>query len=307
MLKTRRIDWIVCSVVFVIGLILLGLEVFSDLYGTTPESELTTVEGSASEAQVSRIEGTSYVRFTVNHQTVDYSSDMPGYTKVVEAIKSATPMSLGISTKQETLFPRDGWVPLYTLAIGAEVLLTYQDTVGKGYRSSHSLLYMALVLLCISGWGFWTSYRNRNAKNLTLEERAAAWQDPRRARMAALLFSIAIYSAVLFALLHPDSMPTSIKVFGESPLGLPLRLFLWMLITIVLLPLPIAAWHGYQIIFRFLAGGGRLSKLNMVRALVKTPAEHEDLRRSRNIVLGIFAFYVGLIVAWIVYADSHGL
>ncbi len=38
-------------------------------------------------------------------------------------------MTIGVSTKRETLLPRKGWVPLYTLEIGMESILTYETTV----------------------------------------------------------------------------------------------------------------------------------------------------------------------------------
>lgn len=300
-------DWLFCIGLFVVGLGCLGVAEFGRRHGTTPEDQLTVVTGRATNATSSSFQGTTYLRFTIQDQTVDYSSDLPSFERVVDAIRRGTSMTIGVSTKRETLFPRDGWVALYSLSINDKPVLTYDHTVTKGYRGSNTTFIVAGVLLAISTWGLLTCYRNRNATPLTPTQLAVAWNDPKRARTAGIVLTVAIYGAVMFAMLHEDSMPTSIKVFGEKPLGLPLRLFIGIFFSLLMIPLPFAAWHGYRIIFRHASEGGSLGQVALVRSILTTAKIHPELKRSQVIVLTIIAFYLALIFGWAIYADSRGI
>lgn len=307
--RTRPIDWIVCLALFAVGLFFLAAGEFARRYGTTPESALTVVTGPATDATRSSYRGTEYLRFTVAGQTVDYSSDLRGYARLLDAIAHGEPLTIGVSTRRETLIPRSGWVPLYTLAIGGETLRSYHETVTTGYRSSNAPFLLAAVLLGLGGWGLLSCYRNRNqsAAPPSPQEVAAAWRDPRRVRLAAAVVSGALYAGLLSAVLHPDSMPTSVAVFGERPLGLPLRLFIFLFFSLLFLPVPFASWHGFLILFRNAAEGGGFGKPEIVRAILSTPSVHKDLRRSRRIVVATGIFYLALMAAWIWYADSRGI
>ncbi len=72
----------------------------------------------------------------------------------------------------------------------------------------------------------------------TAESRLSAWNDAGRIRKATLLLSVALYAGLLFALLHPDSMPQWERFLGVHPFGLPLIIFVTFVITIFYLPLP---------------------------------------------------------------------
>ena len=306
--NTRWVDWAVCFGIFVLGLFILAVGEFSRRHGTTPESELLSFTGRATHATQSRSNELTYLRFTLDGQTVDYASDHRGFSKVVDAIREGIPMKIGVSHKRETLLKRTGWVPLYTLSIGDEHLLTYHETVSKGYRASKAPHILSLFLLTIGGWGLLKCFRNRNRifEPISPQQLAARWNDPKRIRAATILFSVAVYGATLSAILHPDSMSTSRAAFGESPFGLPLRLFLVLLFTALLLPLPIAAWHSFRIIFRSASEGGGFGKGDILQALWRIPLRHQDLKHSRFVSLAVAAFYLALMVAWIWYADSHG-
>ena len=216
-------------------------------------------------------------------------------------------MTIGVSTKRETLFPRDGWVALYSLSIDDKSILTYDHTVTKGYRGSNAAFIVACVLLAISTWGLIACYRNRNTTPLTPAELAIAWNEPRRVSTAAIVLSVLISGAVMFAMLHEDSMPTFIKVFGERPLGIPLRLFVGIFVSLLMIPFPFAAWHGYRIVFRHASEGGGLGQVAMVRSIFTTAKIHPDLKRSQVIVVTIVAFYLILMFGWAIYADSRGI
>lgn len=301
------LDWLFSAGLLPIGLFCLVVGEFGRRHGTTPEPELLVVTGAASQVKTSNVGGEHYLWFTIEGQTVDYSSERTGFGKVVDAIRRGIPITIGVSTKRETLFPRNGWVALYTLSIGGEDLLTYHDTVTKSHRASNAPFILAAVLLMTSIWGLSTCYRNRHATPLTPVELVAAWNDPRRSRTAAILLSLVLYTGVMFAMLHDDSMPTSIKVFGELPLGLPLRVFLWLFFTILLIPLPFAACHGFRILFRHASEGGGLGQIRMIRALFTAPSRHSELRRSQIIVISIIAFYLVLMFGWAIYAETRGI
>jgi hypothetical protein len=305
--RTRFVDWAFCLAVLMVGLLCLAAAEFARRHGTTPESSLTVVTGRATNATASSFQGLTTLRFSVEGQTVDYPSNLPGYPRVAEAIRKGQPLTLGVSTQRETLFPHPGWVALYTLAIGGEELLTYQHTVTKGYRASSGPFIIPAVLLFAAGWGLLTCYRNRNLARVSQAEILAGIRDPKRARTAAILTSIAFTAAVMFATLQEDSLATFQKVFGARPLGLSLRLFVGIFIGLLLLPMPLAVWHGFKILFRGLSEGGGLSKFQMIRYVFEVPSRHPDLRVARRIVLGVSGFYAALVVAWILYTESHGL
>ena len=152
--RTRLIDWLGCSAFLVAGLVFLAAGEYGRRYGTTPESELIVTTGVAGDATVTTVRGrygqtTDFLWFTVNGHRVDYASDTKGYGRLMEAVKTGVPLTVGVSTKRETLFPRQGWVPIYSLSIGTEPLLTYHDTVTKGYRGSNAPFIVGGVFTAI--------------------------------------------------------------------------------------------------------------------------------------------------------------
>ncbi len=307
--RVRTVDWLVSAVIFLPGLFFLLVGEFSRRYGTTPESQLTVVSGPADSATRSRVSGTDYLRFRVSGYTVDYASDQRGFGRVLQAIEQGEALTIGISTRRETLFPHSDWVALYTLSVGGQQLWSYQDTVTHGYRGSNAPFILAAFLLALGGWGLITCYRQRGqiARELSAQQIAAHWNDPRRIRMAAILISTVFYIAMLTALLHPDSTATSVGAFGERPLGMPVRLFVGLLSTLCFLPTPVAALHLYRLVFRAAGQGGGFGKGDILRAVFVMGSTEVDLRTSQRIVVGIGLFYLLLMIAWISYASYRGI
>lgn len=165
--RTRWIDWLGCGAIGFIALFFIAAGVSNHLIGTTPEEDLITATGIAKGATVSTVAGrygatTDFLWFSVEGYRVSYASDQDGYDQVLEAIRSGQEITIGISTKRETLFPRKGWVPLYTLKLGSEPILTYQSTLGKGQQGSNAASIVGAVLLLISSWGLFRCFSYRN-------------------------------------------------------------------------------------------------------------------------------------------------
>lgn len=164
--RTRVIDWIVSTACLLVALFFILVGVYSHFHGTTPESELVEKTGSATDATISSVldrsgRTTYYMWFSVDGYRVVYASDQNGYNRLLSAVRDGTPLTIRISTLRETIFPRNGWVPLYSLSIGTDVLLTYRDTVMKSYRGSNAAFIVGGVLSAIALFGLFTCIRNR--------------------------------------------------------------------------------------------------------------------------------------------------
>ena len=166
--RTRPVDWFFSGLALAAGLLFLVAGEFSRHYGTTPESGLTHARGPATDVEFSSVTGrfgdsTDYVHFAVGGYRVSASSREPFFPRLVQAVKSGEELSIGVSTRRETLFPRSGWVPLYTLAIGPEVLLTYETTLRESYRSGYASHIVGGVFTCIGIFALCMCRKNRQA------------------------------------------------------------------------------------------------------------------------------------------------
>ncbi|MCW1884735.1 hypothetical protein OKA04_08345 [Luteolibacter flavescens] len=163
---TRLTDWLFCGAMFLFAVGGLSLGEFNRRHGATREAELTEVSGLASDAEVSTVKGeygarTKFLKFTVEGFRMTYPDDKPGYDRVFAAVESGTPVTVKVSTKRETVFPRDGWVPIYALTIGDDVVLTYQQTIAEKRGSSKAMHIFGGVLTVIAVYGLYGCYRNR--------------------------------------------------------------------------------------------------------------------------------------------------
>ena len=135
------------------------------------------------------------------------------------------------------------------------------------------------------------------------------WLEPGKSRKAAILMSVAIYGAMLFAMLQPDSMEYTLKMFSATsgPFGTPLWLIVALSVTVVFLPLPFAFYHLFQIMFRGASEGRRLSGFGIVHSVFAVPSRHPDLRRSRFIVLLILGGYIAAMFIYAFLADEAAI
>ncbi len=166
--RTHLIEWVVYAVLLLTGLFLLAANEFDRRHGTTPKQELTVVTGKPTGATPSKIRSrmghvTHTLRFTVEGQTTEYDSTLPGFQRILEAVRNGATMTLAVSTNRETLIPRNGWVPLYFLSIGPDQVVTYEDMITTRYHGSTAVTIGACALLFVSGLNLCTCYKNRHA------------------------------------------------------------------------------------------------------------------------------------------------
>ena len=137
----------------------------------------------------------------------------------------------------------------------------------------------------------------------------ARWLQPARVTQATIIGSLVIFAGLLFALLHPDSMPQTQEVFGgmAAKTGLPLWAVVVLVVGIAYLPFPFALWHLFRIVFRGASEGEVISKFGLVRAIFTVPSRHPDLRGSRWMVLLIFGGYLVAILIFAYLADERDM
>ena len=163
--KPRGRDWSVAVGLLVLGLATIGLDCFNRLYGTTPEAELTLVEGRPGDASLSRVSGsngasTDYLRFRVGGFRTIYASDLPGYPEVASAVERGGPVRIWVSTRRETVFLRAGWVPLYRMESGGKPIVTYDEVVASKAAERGPLLLGGAFLTAFGVWALCTCLRD---------------------------------------------------------------------------------------------------------------------------------------------------
>ncbi|MCE9609280.1 MAG: hypothetical protein K8R23_03535 [Chthoniobacter sp.] len=137
----------------------------------------------------------------------------------------------------------------------------------------------------------------------------ARWLQTARITKATVIVSLAILAALLMGFLHPDSAPHNQEAFGNIALklGVPLRVFVIVVVGVAYLPLPLAFWHLFRIVFRGASEGVAISKFWIARAVFTVPRRHRDLRVSRLIVLLILGGYIVAMLTYAYIADERDL
>src|SRR6266540_2098866 len=91
--------------------------------------------------------GAFVLKFTVGGFRTEYSSKRPRYEEILAAVRGGQPVQAWVSTKQETLFPRRGWVPLYKLRLDGKIVLDYDTTVAEKADRDRPLLILGCIVL----------------------------------------------------------------------------------------------------------------------------------------------------------------
>lgn len=161
--QTPLISWVFCSALFLFGIFCLCMSFWD---GTTLEDELSFAEGVPTDVTLTLVKGRyGHKHYTLKFSVADYrtefGSDSPKYEEVLSAVTSKVPVEIGVSTRQETLFPRAGWVPLYKMSVNGKPILTYSDVIDNKAERGRGALPVALFLLGASGWGLLGCFRNQ--------------------------------------------------------------------------------------------------------------------------------------------------
>ena len=162
-----------------LGFLLFGVGIFwlSVFSSKTPENELTLAEGVPSEVSVTHLNlgrkhSTDVLHFSVGGYRTEYGSKSPKFQEVLEAVRREDPIQIWVSTKQETLFARSGWVPLYKMSVQGKLVLTYSDVMEKDSEGSLSSWICGGFILALGLYaGFlWYRARRRYTAWVRLEE-----------------------------------------------------------------------------------------------------------------------------------------
>jgi len=163
------LEWILCGAFFCLGLFVVFVWVFSNINGITAEKDLTLAQGVPEDATETMLSGrngskTYFVKFNVKEFHTEYSSDDAHYAEVLAAVKSEKPLKVWVSTKQETLLPRQGWVPLYKLESSGKTIVAYEDTVKTSKKGANAMLIVGLAITAIGAISLNTNRQNAKLK-----------------------------------------------------------------------------------------------------------------------------------------------
>ncbi len=104
--------------------------------------------------------------------------------------------------------------------------------------------------------------------------------------------------------LDPKVRAVQASAFGAAPFGLPVGLVVSLAELVLFAPLFWVFVHLMRIVMDAQKRGGSLSKLGIMLAVARAGPEW---RRSQTIVVAGFVYFVALMAAWILFADSRGI
>jgi hypothetical protein len=113
-----------------------------------------------------------------------------------------------------------------------------------------------------------------------------------------MLLAVIFYGTLLYSASFPDSQAVFRALWGEKPLGLPLRWVVMLGLTVLYAPAFFVLPHLVPLVP---VGSGSLGALV---SILRAPAER---RRSRNIALAGIVYFLAVGLAWIAYAAHRGV
>lgn len=139
----------------------------------------------------------------------------------------------------------------------------------------------------------------RSRRGLPPPQRAIARRSPREQTELVLRFvTPLVFLIVLGTTQMADSLAVFRALWGDDPLGLPLRLVVAAGVSVLYAPLFFAARH----VAPFFSPGD--DELDLLVHLVKAPSHH---RRSRRVVVATIVYLVVLFASWIAYTSHRGV
>ena len=118
-------------------------------------------------------------------------------------------------------------------------------------------------------------------------------------------FTIGLYAILIGSALASDEV--FVKAFGATPLGMPNRQFVVLLLTVLYLP---AIWimpHVAALVVRSNPTGELLTRGQLNDNMAVLIAYDAAMRRSNRIAMAGVVYLLALAIAWIVYASYRGI
>jgi hypothetical protein len=326
MRKQRHLNWagwFILVTAALLGGFALGDELCFALNGYPAEQELTCVEG-VPEAVVLGCgpgghpmgESTAVLRFTVVGTRITYTGDRPKYPEVLAAVQSGERLSAEVSTKWETLGYREGCVPLYQLRVGDRSVLTHDQVILFNKARPRTLLIFGCVVLSIfpAGGIVWLVHRLRQPRLAFASRRSAgrlaaattaAEADGREKKIfwGSILMSVVLYAIIIAVNFDPKCRDKQIEAFGAEPLGLPVTLVVFLVQTVLYLPMPWVFWHAMRLAFQAVQDGRGFGMLYVLLV----GHRHPQLRRSQMVCVGGTLYGCAIALAWIAYTAYLGI
>ena len=110
------------------------------------------------------------------------------------------------------------------------------------------------------------------------------------------VFAIGVYAATVYALVFAPEAPADIaRHFGENPLGIPVRVLIWLVVTALYLPLVFGARHFIRLNMAA-AELGYHGHLGLVLFFFRS-SEFPELRRSARVAAACAAYGILLLIA----------
>jgi hypothetical protein len=126
-------------------------------------------------------------------------------------------------------------------------------------------------------------------------------------RVLAIVTTALLLAATISVNLYDDVREVEAKAFGARPLGLSVTLVVSLVEVILAVPYFWVLEHGYRIVSAASRDGASLSRAGLFVYFLDLRERRPELRRSQNVVLAGFAFFVILAGAWIAYASALGI
>lgn len=131
--------------------------------------------------------------------------------------------------------------------------------------------------------------------------RKKPWVSP---RTMGLVVAGLLLACVLGVNFDPKVRAVQAAAFGATPFGLPITLVVCVAELALFAPFFWVFAHLMRIVSESLRKGGSVSKVGIILAVARAGP---DQRRSRNIVIAGFVYFVAIVAAWIAYAAHRGI
>jgi hypothetical protein len=145
-------------------------------FATTPEDELTIVDGVPTDVEYSTLQVTRrsrlthHVKFTIDGARIQYDSSRPHYEELIQALQSQEPIKAWIATERTSPFNLDQvrLMHLYKMEHRGQMILNYQEIVSLDEEESMALLICGTAITGGGVLALFSYYRARRKYQLAL-------------------------------------------------------------------------------------------------------------------------------------------